>query len=269
MSFPAPLPSLDDIACEFATDKSTRTWLPTADDGYPSRATHGHGYSLVYEYYLRHLRLRPIRLLEIGVLDGRSLATWRAYFPQAQLYGLDIDPSCKRFEDDRTRIFIGNQADSHLLAAIREEVPDGFDVVIDDGSHYVRHVEASFTALFGHLRAGGIYVIEDLHVSAARDWGAVSWNFGMVLQRETFGNDPGEMVAFLKVARDRPDVMALTVHLGKICFIHKTGGEQPTPRWERGDALDELYPPRPRPRLRRMVDAFRRRASLRRRRPGS
>jgi hypothetical protein len=252
------LPSLDEIACEFATDKSTRTWLPPAEDGYPSRATHGHGYTIFYEYYFRHLRLSPIRLLEIGVLDGRSLATWKVYFPHAKLYGLDIDPSCRRFEDDRVRIFIGSQADASVLASVREHVPDGFDVIIDDGSHYVRHVEASFAGLFGHLREGGIYAIEDLHVSAASDWGSVCWNRGMALQQEPFGNDPQEMVRFLKAVRARPDVAALTVHLKKLCFIHRAGGDQTPPRWERGDSLDELYPPPPPPlrRLRRRIGSL-------------
>src|SRR5712692_8587927 len=120
--------SLDDIAGAFGTDKSTRTWLPPAEDRYPSRATHGHGYTIFYEHYFRHLRYQPIRLLEIGVLDGRSLATWESYFPQAAIYGLDIDPNCQRFESDRTKIFTGSQADPNLLAAIRDRVPGLFDI---------------------------------------------------------------------------------------------------------------------------------------------
>lgn len=269
MTSPPPLPSLDEIACEFATDKSTRTWLPPAEDGYPSRAKHGHGYTMLYEYYLRHLRLQPIRLFEIGVLDGRSLATWKVYFPHAQLFGLDIDPACKRFEDDRTRIFIGSQADQDLLARVRDEVPGGFDVIIDDGSHYVHHVQATFAGIFAHLRAGGIYVIEDLHVSASRDWGVVSWNRGMALHRERTGNDPQEMVAFLKAVRAREDVTALTVHLRKICFIQKADGRQASPRWERGDALDDLYPAPPRSRLRRTVGTLLRPLLARPRQPQS
>jgi hypothetical protein len=233
--------SLDAIAGALGTDKSTRTWLPPAADGYPSRAPHGHGYTIFYEHHFCHLRNQPIRLLEIGVLDGRSLATWEQYFPEAKIYGLDIDPSCQRFEDARTKIFVGSQADPDFLRAVREDVPDGFDIIIDDGSHYVRHVKASFAGLFGHLRPSGIYVIEDLHVAGSLEWGSVAWNRGMDLEREQVGNDPDEMIAFLKSVRSRSDVAELAVHLGKICFVHKAGADARAAAWERGDVLDDLY----------------------------
>jgi hypothetical protein len=237
------LPSLDDLACEYGTDKSTRTWLPPPKDGYPSRPPHGHGYSIFYEHYFEARRPEPIRLLEIGVLDGRSLATWKAYFGRGQIYGIDIDPTCQRFAGDGMTIFTGSQADAAFLGSVRAHVPDGFDIIIDDGSHYVRHITASFAELFGHLTAGGIYVIEDLHVATARDWGTVAWNRGMALLREDVGNDPHEMIQFLKSVRTRADVAALTVHLKKICFIEKTTPGLQRARCERGDSLDELYPP--------------------------
>ena len=39
-------------------------------------------YSRYYEPLLAPLTQAPVRLLEIGVEDGRSLAAWRRYFPQ-------------------------------------------------------------------------------------------------------------------------------------------------------------------------------------------
>src|SRR5947209_475468 len=105
------LPSLDEIACRLGTDKSTLTRLPTAEDGYPSRPAQGHGYTMFYEHYFGPRRFEELRLLEIGVLDGRSLATWKEYFPHAQIYGLDIDPSCRKFEQGSVKIIIGSQAD--------------------------------------------------------------------------------------------------------------------------------------------------------------
>ena len=238
------LNSLDYIACAFGTDKSTRSFLPQAEGGYAARPEQGHGYTIYYEHYLGQLRSRPIRLLEIGVLDGKSLATWGEYFPEAVLYGLDIDPYCARFENDRTKIFIGSQADAAVLDDIRQEVPEGFDVVIDDGSHYVKHVIASFSQLFDQLRPGGTYVIEDLHVAACHNWGQVSFNQGMDLEKDSRGNDPDEMVRFLTDVRGRKDVAELVVHLKKICFIRKSSSdskELPSP-WERGDRLQDLFP---------------------------
>jgi hypothetical protein len=236
--------SLDEIACRFGTDKSTLSRLPPAEDGYPSRPAQGHGYTVYYEQYLRHLRSQAIRLLEIGVLDGKSLATWSAYFPWAAIYGLDIDPSCSRFENDRIKVFVGSQADSGLLAHIRNTVPEGFDVIIDDGSHYIKHVKASFYGLFDHVKFGGTYVIEDLHVSNWRDWGKTSFNRGMDLEKVSGGNDAEEMFRFLSSVRGRNDVAELVVHLKKICFIRKaaTAGTAARSAWDRGDRLEDLFP---------------------------
>jgi SAM-dependent methyltransferase len=163
------------------------------------------------------------------------------------LSGLDIDPSCSRFEDDRTKIFVGNQADRSVLAHIGEQVPGGFDVIIDDGSHYVRHVIASFNGLFKHLKPGGIYVIEDLHVAAWTSWGRVSFNRGMDLEQAAQGNDPEEMTRFLASVRGRGDVIDFAVHLKKICFVRKASrtGAEDRCRWERGDRLEDLFPPEP------------------------
>jgi SAM-dependent methyltransferase len=182
------------------------------------------------------------------VLDGKSLETWNTYFPKAQVYGLDIDPACLRFENTRTKVFIGSQADADLLADVRAQVPEGFDVIIDDGSHYVKHVIATFSGLFSHLKPGGIYVVEDLHVSGWRDWGRVALNRGMALKQETEGNDPEEMARFLSDVRKRSDVAELVVHLKKICFIRKAGAE-PSPPLERGDRLEDLFPAAPRQRI--------------------
>ncbi len=247
--------SLDDIACDFQTDKSTRSRLVSTGDKYDSRPSQGHGYTIYYEHYLSKLRDQPIRLLEIGVLDGKSLATWAEYFPHASLYGLDIDPDCKRFANERTQILTGSQSDQDFLAEICRQVPEGFDIIIDDGSHYVKHVIASFAGLFGSLKPGGLYIIEDLHIANWRDWGRVALNKGMDLEQDSQGNDPAEMVRFLTGVRERADVAELIVHLKKICFIRKLGpGAEKRAEWDRGDRLDELFPaPPPTPSLLRRV----------------
>jgi hypothetical protein len=102
-------------------------------------------------------------------------------------------------------------------------------------------VIASFGELFPHLRANGIYVVEDLHVCRDPNWGKTAWNKGMDMHRESQGNDPARMVAFLKQARANPQVRALTVHLKKICFIEKRAEQEARVDLPlRGDALDDL-----------------------------
>ena len=60
---------------------------------------------------------------------------WKDYFgPEANIYGLDIDERCKGLEEERIKIFIGDQADRHFLRDLKDRLPR-FDVLIDNGGH--------------------------------------------------------------------------------------------------------------------------------------
>jgi demethylmacrocin O-methyltransferase len=127
----------------------------------------GHRYTPIYRRHLRHLRRRPIRLLEIGIggyrsptWGGASLRMWRDYFPRGEIHGVDIHE--KRIDEPRIRIHRGDQSDEEFMGNLGRECGP-FDVIVDDGSHKSAHIRASFAALFGrYLRPGGLYVIEDL-----------------------------------------------------------------------------------------------------------
>lgn len=108
---------------------------------------------------------KPIRLLEIGVFDGGSLALWRKYFgPNAVIFGIDIDPRCEAINGVDAQVRIGSQTDPEFLNRVIAEM-GGLDIVVDDGSHNSRDVVATFTHLFPALSSPGHYFVEDLHTS--------------------------------------------------------------------------------------------------------
>jgi hypothetical protein len=118
-------------------------------------------------------RNKPISLLEIGVQNGGMLEIWSKYFPKAErLLGCDIDERCRNlsFEDPRIKVFVGDANAPETLSAIIQDT-SVFDIIIDDGSHIVSDVIKSFSLFFPRLRAGGLYVIEDLHTSYWPDYG--------------------------------------------------------------------------------------------------
>jgi hypothetical protein len=130
-----------------------------------------HHYLPLYERYLAPWRNRRLRFLEIGVFKGGSLQMWRRYFgPDAVIFGIDIDPSCLRFNGQAGQVRIGSQADPDFLNAVIDEM-GGVDVVLDDGSHMMQHVPASLFALFPRLSVGGTYMIEDLHTAYWEEYG--------------------------------------------------------------------------------------------------
>lgn len=127
-----------------------------------------HGYTPFYESWLGSMRNEPVRILEIGVCDprmpGASLKGWYEYFPKATIFGYDIVDG-HRFDNDRVTTFIGDQADRKDLARFIEVSGGEFDIIIDDGSHRPMHQQVSLAALFPHLKPGGQYIIEDMHVA--------------------------------------------------------------------------------------------------------
>ena len=114
------------------------------------------------EAYIRHIsHLKPKRVLEIGVQGGGSLKIWKDMFPEAEIVGVDIDEGCKRNEEDRIKVIIGDQTDVKFL-----ETLGMFDIIIDDGGHKMTQQQVSLnTLLLNQLNEGGVYVIEDLHTS--------------------------------------------------------------------------------------------------------
>jgi len=142
-----------------------------------------HNYTDTYERYFRARRKEVKSLLEIGVWHGESVALWKQYFPNALIVGIDVDPECKQFEDDRVKIIIGNATKplnfpidvyERLIGERYTEQSEPktvqFDIIIDDGSHRWNQVIESFELLFQYIRPGGYYVIEDTLCSYVKDF---------------------------------------------------------------------------------------------------
>jgi len=122
-------------------------------------------YMPAYERHFQRFVYRPLTFIEIGCGEGGSLQLWKRYFgPFARIVGIDIDPRCKQFEEDQIEVRIGDQADISFLGRVIEEF-GAPDVVLDDGSHMMPHVAASFGFLYPRLQKDGVYMVEDLHTA--------------------------------------------------------------------------------------------------------
>ena len=125
------------------------------------KVTH-HRYDRYFEQFFKPFQNESIKLFEIGIEDKSSLALWLSYFPDAMIYGLDINIA---FETDRAKIFKGDQSDPDVLKEILNETGK-FHIIIDDGSHVPEHQLACFNFLFHEgLEYGGVYIIEDIETS--------------------------------------------------------------------------------------------------------
>tara|TARA_B100001093_G_C26779827_1_gene994091 strand:- start:694 stop:1512 length:819 start_codon:yes stop_codon:yes gene_type:complete len=119
----------------------------------------GHNYLPLYQRHFETNRLNVKKVLEIGVESGTSLRMWSEYFPNAEIYGFDIEPECKLCETDRIKVIIGDQCSQTDM----EMLPNDFDIIIDDGLHSIKSQLSCFEFLFKNkLSETGIYVVEDV-----------------------------------------------------------------------------------------------------------
>jgi hypothetical protein len=90
--------------------------------------------------------------------------------PGSRIIGIDINPACKAHEDDGIEVFIGSQDDPAIIDEIFSRYPQ-VDVVLDDGSHKMQHMIASFELMYDRLQSNGVYIVEDTHTCYWEEFG--------------------------------------------------------------------------------------------------
>jgi hypothetical protein len=128
-------------------------------------------YFPAYERHFGRYVNRPLTFLEIGCGEGGSLQLWKRYLgPHAQIVGIDVREECSAFEEDQIAIRIGDQSDAAFLARVVEEF-GAPDIVLDDGSHMMDDLVATFRFLYPRTASSGVYVVEDLHTAYWEEYG--------------------------------------------------------------------------------------------------
>ena len=140
------MPTLDEIARKYGTDKATDV----------------HSYTITYDQLFAPIREAHINLLEIGVYKGASIRTWEEYFPNARITGVEIEACHDKFSSKTTIIKADALSAAEMVMVAYAEGP--FDIVIDDASHEHADQMAAFYTIFPkYMNPGGMYFIEDLY----------------------------------------------------------------------------------------------------------
>lgn len=169
---------------------------------------------------------KKIKLLEIGVQKGGSLLLWRDYFHLGTIAGIDIRIPKNDALGERIHVFKGNQGDTKFLTKVADEIaPEGFDIIIDDGSHIGALTRRAFWHLFdNHLKSSGLYVIED--------WGTGYWDDwpdGKAFKpgKRVFSSAWSAILSKLNVARKIPlEIRSPNHSYGMVGFIKELVDEQ-------------------------------------------
>jgi hypothetical protein len=168
-----------------------------------------HEYYDPYEENFSYLRDEPINLLEIGIRDGNSLRAWKHYFPNGVIHGMDIDPSCNVMKEEGFNVVIGDQGSEDDLNKFGDTQ---FDIIIDDGSHFSKHIVKSFHHLFNkNLKSEGIYVVEDLGCTYIKEFGQTT---------SSMNNPKGQSLNTIS-QNDRSDIVKLIESIHINMDLHK------------------------------------------------
>ena len=76
----------------------------------------GLGYFEIYEKYFNKIRFKKLKILEIGIENGGSLRTWKKYFPNSKIVGLDIKKM--NFVIKNVDLIEGDQSSTKVLNQI-------------------------------------------------------------------------------------------------------------------------------------------------------
>ena len=126
-----------------------------------------HHFTEFYHEMFKDHRNDIKKVVEIGIgnmhpyfVMGASLYMWREYFPNAQIYGADIEPSLI-FQANRIRTILCDQTKKEDLKHLVSITGSDVDIFIDDGTH--EPSSQVFTCLTTMpLLNNPIYVIEDV-----------------------------------------------------------------------------------------------------------
>ena len=137
-------------------------------DDYFENHKEGHGiwkwkhYFEIYDSHFNKFRNEPVTILEIGIYSGGSLEMWKTYFGnKCNIIGLDIEESCKVYNEERVSVYIGDQADRSFWKKLRKEVKS-VDIIIDDGGHLPHQQLVTLEESLDMLSPGGVYLCEDI-----------------------------------------------------------------------------------------------------------
>ena len=172
--------SLDDLFLKFGTDKGSLDGKKTYDFLEKNKKNFnnyfewinrknpkdfeyqfGHNFTPHYERYFGLIRDKPLKILEIGVANGHSIASWFGYFPNAEIIGADVKNSNFFFYKAKRVKYVTLDCmnDKDVNNFLKKS--GKFDIIIDDSNHIYDFFTSNIKKFYPALKDGGIYVLED------------------------------------------------------------------------------------------------------------
>ena len=120
-----------------------------------------HNYLPYYHKLFKDKRESVKKVVEIGAGEGLGLRMFRDYFPNAMIYGGEIEKE-RCFKEDRIEVYECDQSKKKDLENLLKKTGTDLDIVIDDGSHEPFDQMSTCINILTMLTTDFIYFIEDV-----------------------------------------------------------------------------------------------------------
>ena len=106
--------------------------------------------------------------MEIGFRHGASLALWDKYFAKAKILGVDnFSDLAVGSEMPIVKEWVGSEKITTKIgdaysAEFAGEIENKFDIIIDDGPHWIDTQQKALELYLPKLKPRGIFIIEDI-----------------------------------------------------------------------------------------------------------
>jgi|TARA_B110000438_G_scaffold255694_1_gene262674 hypothetical protein len=149
--------SLDNLFSYYDTDKANFI---------SSKKESGHGFSKFYEKHLDLFKDKKIKILEIGSYSGAAAAAFVKYFPNSEIYCLDINLRNFKYSSKKIHAFGLDVSNQKMMLKFFKKINffesvKYFDVIIDDGSHIQSDQLIALNFFYKYVASNGFYIIED------------------------------------------------------------------------------------------------------------
>lgn len=154
---------LCEIGRKYDTDKSSQRNNVTS-------LRHCHPYTLFYDGLFKNKKSEPLKIAELGILEGASLLMWKEYFANAQIHGFEyngelIDRFKKSFDNERITLFNINVNDVSSISSAFAKANTMYDIIIEDTTHQFEDQLRVIANAHAYLKPGGILIVEDIFKS--------------------------------------------------------------------------------------------------------
>lgn len=205
-----------------------------------------HVYTPFYYHRWKDRREEIKKVLEIGVAGpgimrgiphyqtGASLKMWRDFFPNAQIYGIDIVPRTMLEGEDRIETFLVDSTNEQEVGELIDKIGSDIDIIIDDGDHSMHSQMATARNFKKYVQRNVDYIIEDvghnngLMRALAKDFDTESPELPMRLELQmlrTYEGRPLKNANKLVIVHSKPTQYEVSPKMKNLMiWISGTGG---------------------------------------------